>query len=199
MRKLRFYPHTGNGRLIGLVGSRMCHLGYSPKCPAPATGDSLPWRQFFSIPWREIYIGVNERMVLRVRPTPARFPTNTLSTAEDSTTLHSVWCSRVTLTVLPVRPTLTWFPTNILYTPVGNTPLHSIPEGLKVILIIKIFLYDIHLIVRTFNHFHAAISLARITTRVVQHVTLSVPGTLNRLATGRHFCLYHPPREGMEY
>ncbi len=36
------------------------------------------------------HAGVIDLMVLRVRPTPTRFPTNSLFTSENSASLHSI-------------------------------------------------------------------------------------------------------------
>ncbi len=95
-------------------------------------------------------------MLLRVKPRPTRFPTNSLYTPMDNTPLHSILCvchgcspicatggslpcgryllapltgnkdGSMGLMVLQVKPTPTRFPTNSLYTPIDNIPSCSI-------------------------------------------------------------------------
>ncbi len=59
------------------------------RCPVRATGGSLPCGRYLLTPLN----GNKERskclMVLRVKPTPTRFPTNSLYTPMDNTPLHS--------------------------------------------------------------------------------------------------------------
>ncbi len=96
-------PHIGNGgHSLGfeqepiLVG-RVFYPGWSHGCwPVRATGVALPCGRYLLVPLTLNKQGSSGLMVLRVKPTPTRFPTNSLNTPMDNTPLHSlpsVWRS----------------------------------------------------------------------------------------------------------
>ncbi len=73
-----------------LVG-RIFHLGRSHRCcPVRATGGSLPCGRYLLAPLNGNKEGNKCLMVLRVKPTPTWFPTNSLYTPMDNTPLHSI-------------------------------------------------------------------------------------------------------------
>ncbi len=95
-----------------LVG-RIFHPGRSHGCcPARATGGSLPCGRYLLAS-----LNVNEEgrkclMVLRVKPTPTRSPTNSLYTPMDNTSLHSILSVVHPWGQVGVRNVLVWFLTN---------------------------------------------------------------------------------------
>ncbi len=73
-----------------LVGS-IFHLGRSHGCcPVRGTGGSLPCGRYLLATLTGIKDGSKGLMVLRVKPTPTRFPIKSLYTPMDNTPLHSI-------------------------------------------------------------------------------------------------------------
>ncbi len=73
-----------------LVG-RIFHPGRSRGCcPVRATGGPLPCGRYLLAPLTGSKEGSSSLMVLRVKPTPTRFPTNSLYTPMGNTPLHSI-------------------------------------------------------------------------------------------------------------
>ncbi len=87
--------------------SNYCHRGYhlmQQCCPLRATGSSQPCERYLFAPLTGNKERSNGLMVLRVKPTPTRFPTNSLYTPMENTPLHSILsvCQR------GVRPLNVW-------------------------------------------------------------------------------------------
>ncbi len=84
-----YHPHTGSGWHNWCLSSILSSLVRFSTQDA-ATGGSLPCGSYFLAS----LTGNKERskghMVLRVKPTPTRFPTNSLYTPMGNTPLHSV-------------------------------------------------------------------------------------------------------------
>ncbi len=79
-----------------LVG-RIFHPGQSHGCcPVRATGGSLPCGRYILAPLTGNKEGSMGLMVLQVKPTPTRFPTNSLNTPMDNTPFYSVPWGRAT-------------------------------------------------------------------------------------------------------
>ncbi len=88
-----FYPHTGNGGHSWCLSiSLSLSVGFSIQDESTDVARSAPQGSLYyhaDVNYWE-YKRSKVLMIFRVRPTPTRFPTNSLYTPIDNTTLHSI-------------------------------------------------------------------------------------------------------------
>ncbi len=89
--KQLFYPRTGNGGHRWCLSSSLSLLvGFSIQDETTDVARSAPQDVIYLPPFTGNKEGSKSLMILRVKPTPTRLPTNSRYTPMDNTPLHSI-------------------------------------------------------------------------------------------------------------